>query len=87
MPLPRRNYYGNRQLCTILNEYKNRTISRLILLVIGNGFFKPNISTLLGELYSENDSRRDSAFTIFYMGINVGAFSLHLFVDFSRRFL
>ncbi|ABS20882.1 peptide MFS transporter [Bacillus cytotoxicus] len=46
----------------------------LILLIIGNGFFKPNISTLLGELYGENDSRRDSAFTIFYMGINVGAF-------------
>ena len=44
------------------------------LLVIGNGFFKPNISTLLGELYGDNDSRRDSAFTIFYMGINVGAF-------------
>ncbi|SFJ56223.1 MULTISPECIES: peptide MFS transporter [unclassified Bacillus (in: firmicutes)] len=44
------------------------------LLVIGNGFFKPNISTLLGELYSENDPRRDSAFTIFYMGINLGAF-------------
>ncbi|WP_369901063.1 peptide MFS transporter [Bacillus manliponensis] len=43
------------------------------LLIIGNGFFKPNISTLLGELYGENDSRRDRAFTIFYMGINVGA--------------
>ncbi len=54
----------------------------LVLLVIGNGFFKPNISTLLGELYGENDSRRDSAFTIFYMGINLGAFSLHSFVDF-----
>ena len=49
------------------------------LLVIGNGFFKPNISTLLGQLYSENDSRRDSAFTIFYMGINLGlCCSIHL---------
>src|SRR5699024_1781591 len=46
----------------------------LLLLIIGNGFFKPNISTLLGELYSKNDPRKDSAFTIFYMGINLGAF-------------
>ncbi|MFD3448378.1 peptide MFS transporter [Microbacteriaceae bacterium 4G12] len=46
----------------------------LILLILGNGFFKPNISTLVGELYGENDKRRDSAFTIFYMGINTGAF-------------
>jgi len=45
----------------------------LFLLVIGNGFFKPNISTMVGSLYSKNDERRDSAFTIFYMGINVGA--------------
>ena len=52
------------------------------LLVIGNGFFKPNISTLLGELYSENDPRRDSAFTIFYMGINVGAFFAPLICGF-----
>lgn len=46
----------------------------LLLLIIGNGFFKPNISTLVGELYDKNDSRKDSAFTIFYMGINLGAF-------------
>lgn len=46
----------------------------LILLIIGNGFFKPNISTLVGRLYRDNDDRRDSAFSIFYMGINVGAF-------------
>jgi POT family proton-dependent oligopeptide transporter len=46
----------------------------LALLIIGNGFFKPNISTLVGELYEENDKRRDAAFTIFYMGINIGAF-------------
>jgi POT family proton-dependent oligopeptide transporter len=46
----------------------------LLLLIIGNGFFKPNISTLVGELYGENDKRRDAAFTIFYMGINLGAF-------------
>jgi POT family proton-dependent oligopeptide transporter len=46
----------------------------LVLLVIGNGFFKPNISTMVGDLYPEGDARRDGAFTIFYMGINAGAF-------------
>ncbi len=44
------------------------------LLIAGNGFFKPNISTLVGSLYGQNDPRRDSGFTIFYMGINLGAF-------------
>lgn len=46
----------------------------LCMLIIGNGFFKPNISTLVGRLYAQGDPRRDSAFTIFYMGINLGAF-------------
>jgi POT family proton-dependent oligopeptide transporter len=46
----------------------------LALLVLGNGFFKPNISTLVGKMYRKDDSRRDGAFTIFYMGINLGAF-------------
>jgi len=44
------------------------------LLIVGNGFFKPNISTLVGALYPPRDARRDGGFTIFYMGINVGAF-------------
>ncbi len=44
------------------------------LLILGNGFFKPNITSLLGTQYRENDPRRDSGFTIFYMGINLGAF-------------
>ena len=44
------------------------------LIIIGNGFFKPNISTLLGSLYREHDPRRDGGFTIFYIGINLGAF-------------
>lgn len=43
------------------------------LLVIGNGLFKPNISTMVGGLYAQGDHRRDGAFTIFYMGINIGA--------------
>jgi POT family proton-dependent oligopeptide transporter len=46
----------------------------LLLLIIGNGFFKPNISTQVGNLYPPGDPRRDGAFTIFYMGINLGAF-------------
>ncbi|GAB1447771.1 peptide MFS transporter [Bacteroidota bacterium] len=46
----------------------------LILLIIGNGFFKPNISTIVGQLYPAGDTRKDAAFTIFYMGINLGAF-------------
>ena len=43
------------------------------LIIVGTGFFKANISTIVGDLYSENDSRKDSAFTVFYMGINIGA--------------
>lgn len=43
------------------------------LLILGNGFFKPNISTMVGRLYTADDSRKDAAFTIFYMGVNVGS--------------
>src|SRR6185312_12688757 len=46
----------------------------LLLLIIGNGFFKPNISTQVGNLYKAGDSRIDRAYSIFYVGINVGAF-------------
>ena len=46
----------------------------LTFLIIGNGFFKPNITTMVGQLYEDNDIRKDSAYTIFYMGINLGAF-------------
>ncbi|MEJ2513929.1 MAG: peptide MFS transporter [Gammaproteobacteria bacterium] len=46
----------------------------LAVLIAGNGLFKPNISTMVGDLYEEGDHRRDGAFTIFYMGINIGAF-------------
>ena len=45
----------------------------LSLIVIGNGFFKPNISTIVGSLYKQGDRRRDAGFTIFYMGINIGS--------------
>lgn len=45
----------------------------LSTLILGNGFFKPNISIMVGDLYEPGDKRKDSAFTIFYMGVNVGA--------------
>lgn len=46
----------------------------LALLIIGNGFFKPNISSIVGQLYPEGSAKKDSGYTIFYQGINVGAF-------------
>jgi POT family proton-dependent oligopeptide transporter len=46
----------------------------LATIIVGNGMFKPNISTMVGQLYAVGDERRDSGFTIFYMGINSGAF-------------
>jgi POT family proton-dependent oligopeptide transporter len=45
----------------------------LALIVIGTGFLKPNVSTLVGTLYGENDARRDAGFSIYYMGVNIGA--------------
>jgi POT family proton-dependent oligopeptide transporter len=46
----------------------------LATIIVGNGMFKPNISAMVGQLYGLSDTRRDSGFTIFYMGINTGAF-------------
>ncbi len=45
----------------------------LSIVIIGNGFFKPNVSSIVGELYSSDDPRRDGGFTLFYMGINIGS--------------
>lgn len=66
----------------------------LAFLIFGNGFFKPNISTMVGQLYPDGDSRKDAAYTIFYMGINAGAFLAPLVcgylgekVDFKWGFL
>jgi POT family proton-dependent oligopeptide transporter len=47
----------------------------LVLLMVGTGLLKPNVSTIVGQLYKPNDVRRDSGFSIFYMGINIGALS------------
>jgi len=46
----------------------------IALLIVGNGLFKPNISSIVGQLYKDDDIRKDGAYTIFYMGINCGAF-------------
>ena len=58
---------------TMTIETSGAFYAALALLICGNGFFKPNISTMVGSLYPEGSSRRDGGFTIFYMGINLGA--------------
>lgn len=61
------------QLCLFaINTHMGMYLG-LFLLIIGNGMFKPNIATMVGKLYSDGDDRRDSAFTYFYMGVNIGA--------------
>ena len=50
----------------------------LAFIIVGNGFFKPNISTFVGSLYEKGDVRKDSGFTIFYMGINIGGWAAPL---------
>ena len=59
----------------LLMTFQNEIMffSALGLLIIGNGFFKPNISTIVGKLYADDDKRQDSGFTIFYMSINIGS--------------
>lgn len=52
----------------------------MALIVLGTGLLKPNVSSVVGEIYAENDNRRDSGFSIFYMGINMGAFIAPLIV-------
>jgi proton-dependent oligopeptide transporter, POT family len=55
-------------------------IISMVLIVLGTGMLKPNVSTNVGEMYSEQDDRRDAGFTIFYMGINMGGFLAPLIV-------
>jgi proton-dependent oligopeptide transporter, POT family len=52
----------------------------MVLIVLGTGLLKPNVSSVVGEMYAENDNRRDAGFSIFYMGINLGAFISPLIV-------
>lgn len=58
---------------TMTIESKTWFFTALALLIVGNGFFKPNISTMVGSLYPEGSPKRDGGFTIFYIGINLGA--------------
>ncbi len=62
--------------------YTNLMLLALSVIVVGNGFFKPNISTIVGSLYAAGDQRRDAGFTIFYAGINVGSILGQLAVPF-----
>ena len=57
----------------------------LTLVVIGNGFFKPNVSAMVGSLYPEGSRLKDSAYNIFYMGINIGAFLAPVVAEFMRQ--
>ena len=61
-----------------------RSTSGLMLIVLGTGLLKPNISAMVGQLYPEGDARRDAGFSIFYMGINIGAFIAPLVVRLPR---
>ena len=66
---------------------KTAFITSLLLMIIGNGFFKPNITTLLGALYNDPQfrERKDIGFNIFYMGINVGALICNFFAAYLRN--
>ncbi len=64
---------------TLLSHDETTFMIGLATIIVGNGLFKPNISTLVGKLYKQGDPRRDSGFTIFYMGINLGAFLAPIF--------
>ena len=52
----------------------------MVLIVLGTGLLKPNVSSVVGDIYPENDHRRDAGFSIFYMGINLGGFISPLIV-------
>src|SRR5919202_3688745 len=57
----------------------------LVLIAVGTGFLKPNVSTMFGAIYAEGDTRRDAGFSIFYMGINLGALLAPLVVGFLAQ--
>jgi POT family proton-dependent oligopeptide transporter len=65
---------------TVLNFYAG-----LVLIALGTGLLKPNISVMVGQLYSDEDERRDAGFSIFYMGINLGAFFAPLVTGFLAQ--
>jgi len=60
-------------------------VAGLVCLCVGNGFFKPNISAMVGNLYQPGDPKRDAGFNIFYMGINIGAFAANFLAAYMRN--
>ena len=71
----------------LLLAFRSMTVlyAALACLVIGNGFFKPNVSTMVGKLYPEGSPLKDRAYNIFYMGINVGAFLAPIVMEVVRQ--
>ena len=65
---------GDLQVSVVKSSGENWFFLALSLIIMGVGFLKPNISTLVGQLYPQGDPRRDSGFTLYYYGINLGAF-------------
>jgi POT family proton-dependent oligopeptide transporter len=67
--------------CLMSVHDKNALYVAMLLVIVGNGFFKPNISALLGNLYNEKKykAKKDAGYNIFYMGINIGAFVCNFF--------
>lgn len=57
----------------------------MVFIIVGTGLLKPNVSAVVGDLYAENDNRRDAGFSIFYMGINLGAFTSALITGFVQQ--
>lgn len=57
----------------------------MVFIIVGTGLLKPNVSAVVGDLYAENDGRRDAGFSIFYMGINLGAFTSALITGFVQQ--
>ncbi len=72
-PPATRSMIGGEEVVTRHAAYTQMFYLSLALIIIGVGFLKANISTIVGRLYGEKDPRRDAGFTIFYMGINIGA--------------
>ena len=81
---------GGLLLCAgyaLLGIFPESILVGLSLVIMGNGLFKPNISSFLGQFYGENDPRRDSGYTLFYLGINIGGLVAPLLGGFIQQWL
>lgn len=70
-----------------LGVFPKSILAGLSLVIMGNGLFKPNISSFLGQFYGENDPRRDSGYTLFYIGINIGGLVAPILGGFIQEWL